>query len=65
MGVSCFVEGVGALFPGEVCAEVFEDIAEVVAAWTGIPLTQMMETESVKLLQMEEKMNISEPFGFQ
>ena len=34
-----------------------EDIAEVVAAWTGIPLTQMMETEAVKLLQMEERLH--------
>jgi ATP-dependent Clp protease ATP-binding subunit ClpC len=30
-----------------------DDIAEVVAAWTGIPVTQMMETESEKLLRME------------
>ncbi len=34
-----------------------EDIAEVVAAWTGIPLTQMMETEAVKLLQMEDRLH--------
>jgi ATP-dependent Clp protease ATP-binding subunit ClpC len=34
-----------------------EDIAEVVAAWTGIPLTQMLETEAVKLLQMEERLH--------
>ncbi len=33
-----------------------EDIAEVVAAWTGIPLTQMMETEAEKLLNMEERL---------
>ncbi len=31
-----------------------EDIAEVVASWTGIPVTQMMETEAEKLLRMEE-----------
>jgi ATP-dependent Clp protease ATP-binding subunit ClpC len=31
-----------------------EDIAEVVSSWTGIPLARMMETESEKLLQMEE-----------
>jgi ATP-dependent Clp protease ATP-binding subunit ClpC len=31
-----------------------EDIAEVVASWTGIPLTQMMETEAEKLLRMED-----------
>ncbi len=34
-----------------------EDIAEVVASWTGIPLTQMMETEADKLLQMEERLH--------
>ncbi len=31
-----------------------EDIAEVVSAWTGIPLTQVLETEAEKLLRMEE-----------
>jgi ATP-dependent Clp protease ATP-binding subunit ClpC len=33
------------------------DIAEVVASWTGIPVTQMMETEAEKLLQMEERLH--------
>jgi len=33
------------------------DIAEVVALWTGIPVTQMMETEAVKLLHMEERLH--------
>ncbi len=33
------------------------DIAEVVAQWTGIPVTQMMETEAEKLLQMEERLH--------
>ena len=33
------------------------DIAEVVHQWTGIPVTQMMETESEKLLQMEERLH--------
>ncbi len=33
------------------------DIAEVVAQWTGIPVTQMMETEAVKLLQMEDRLH--------
>jgi ATP-dependent Clp protease ATP-binding subunit ClpC len=32
------------------------DIAEVVHQWTGIPVNQMMETESKKLLQMEERL---------
>ena len=34
-----------------------EDIAEVVASWTGIPVTQMMETEAEKLLNMEERLH--------
>ncbi len=33
------------------------DIAAVVAQWTGIPVAQMMETESEKLLQMEERLH--------
>ncbi len=30
------------------------DIAEVVSVWTGIPVSQVMETEAKKLLRMEE-----------
>jgi len=33
------------------------DIAEVVAQWTGIPVTQMMETEATKLLHMEDRLH--------
>ncbi len=33
------------------------DIAEVVNQWTGIPLTQMMESEADKLLQMEDRLH--------
>jgi ATP-dependent Clp protease ATP-binding subunit ClpC len=33
------------------------DIASVVAQWTGIPVSQMMETEAQKLLQMEERLH--------
>jgi ATP-dependent Clp protease ATP-binding subunit ClpC len=33
-----------------------EDIAEVISNWTGIPLTQMLETEAEKLLRMEERL---------
>jgi len=33
------------------------DIAEVVHQWTGIPITQMMEAESQKLLHMEERLH--------
>ncbi len=34
-----------------------EDIAGVISQWTGIPITQMMESESEKLLQMEERLH--------
>lgn len=33
------------------------DIAEVVASWTGIPMTQMLETEAEKLLHMEVRLH--------
>jgi ATP-dependent Clp protease ATP-binding subunit ClpC len=33
------------------------DIADVVAQWTGIPVTQMMETEAEKLLSMEDRLH--------
>ena len=33
------------------------DIAEVVHQWTGIPVSQMMETEAQKLLEMEERIH--------
>lgn len=34
-----------------------DDIAEVVAMWTGIPVNVMMETEAEKLLNMEERLH--------
>lgn len=34
-----------------------EDIAEVVAMWTGIPVSKIAETESAKLLNMEEMLH--------
>ncbi len=33
-----------------------DDIAQVVAQWTGIPVSQMMETESERLLHMEDRL---------
>ncbi len=33
------------------------DIAAVIAQWTGIPVSQMMETEAAKLLKMEERLH--------
>ncbi|MFN3942483.1 MAG: ATP-dependent chaperone ClpB [Flavobacterium sp.] len=34
-----------------------EDIAEVVAKWTGIPITKMLQSEREKLLQLEEELH--------
>ncbi|MCB8968479.1 MAG: AAA family ATPase [Ardenticatenaceae bacterium] len=34
-----------------------DDIADVVASWTGIPINQMLETEAEKLLHMEERLH--------
>jgi len=33
------------------------DIAQVIAQWTGIPVSQMMETEAERLLQMEDRLH--------
>ncbi|MBL7997632.1 MAG: AAA family ATPase [Candidatus Kapabacteria bacterium] len=34
-----------------------DDIAEIVAKWTGIPVQRMLETERTKLLTMEERLH--------
>jgi ATP-dependent Clp protease ATP-binding subunit ClpB len=34
-----------------------EEIAEVVSAWTGIPMSRMMETERAKLLVLEDRIH--------
>jgi len=34
-----------------------EEIAEVVSAWTGVPVSRMMETERAKLLVMEDRIH--------
>lgn len=34
-----------------------EDIAEVVAKWTGIPVNRMLESEKAKLLRMEDELH--------
>ncbi len=34
-----------------------DDIAAVISMWTGIPVASMLETESAKLLQMEERLH--------
>jgi ATP-dependent Clp protease ATP-binding subunit ClpC len=33
------------------------DIAEVIAQWTGIPVSQMLESEAVRLLNMEDRLH--------
>jgi ATP-dependent Clp protease ATP-binding subunit ClpB len=35
-----------------------ESIAEIIARWTGIPVTKMLESEQQKLLRMEEKLKL-------
>ncbi len=44
----------GKLLKEEVDAE---DIAEVVAKWTGVPVSKMLESERIKLLKMEERIH--------
>ena len=44
----------GAMIKEEVDAE---DIAEVVARWTGIPVSRMLQSERVKLLKMESELH--------
>ncbi len=44
----------GAMLKEEVEAE---DIAEIVAKWTGIPVQRMLESERTKLLKMEERLH--------
>ncbi|MGH7339706.1 MAG: AAA family ATPase, partial [Candidatus Rokuibacteriota bacterium] len=34
-----------------------EDIAETVAKWTGVPVTRLLQSETVKLLKMEERVH--------
>ncbi|MDR3047997.1 MAG: ATP-dependent chaperone ClpB [Bacteroidales bacterium] len=47
-------QGEHALIDEEVTAD---DIAEVVARWTGIPVTKMMKSEKMKLLALEEELH--------
>ena len=48
------LQGAGALLKEEVDAD---DIADIVAAWTGIPVSRLMEGESAKLIHMEERLH--------
>lgn len=36
-----------------------QDVAEVVSRWTGIPVSRMQKSERVKLLALEEELQIS------
>ena len=48
------LQGAGALLKEEVDAD---DIAEIVAAWTGIPVSRLMEGETAKLIHMEARLH--------
>ena len=48
------LQGPGALLKEEVTAD---DVAEIVASWTGIPVTRLMEGELQKLVHMEERIH--------
>jgi ATP-dependent Clp protease ATP-binding subunit ClpB len=49
------LQGPGSLLREEVTAD---NIAEIVAAWTGIPVTKLMEGEVEKLVKMEERLHL-------
>ena len=34
-----------------------EDIAQIVAAWTGVPVSRLVEEETSRLLRMEEELH--------
>jgi ATP-dependent Clp protease ATP-binding subunit ClpB len=48
------LQGPGALLKEEVGAD---DVAEIVGAWTGIPVSRLMEAETAKLVRMEERLH--------
>ena len=48
------LDGPGRLLKEEVDAD---DIAEIVASWTGIPVTKLLEGEMAKLVHMEERLH--------
>ena len=48
------LQGPGALLKEEVTAD---DIAEIVGAWTGIPVSKLLEGETAKLVHMEERLH--------
>jgi len=48
------LQGPGALLKEEVTAD---DIAEIVGAWTGIPVSKLLEGETAKLVHMEARLH--------
>jgi len=48
------LQGPGSLLKEEVSAD---DIAEIVGAWTGIPVNRLLEGETNKLIHMEERLH--------
>jgi ATP-dependent Clp protease ATP-binding subunit ClpB len=48
------LQGPGTLLKEEVGAD---DIAEIVGAWTGIPVSRLMEGETAKLIHMEDRLH--------
>ncbi len=48
------LQGPGSMLKEEVTAD---DIAEIVAAWTGIPVSRLMEGEMAKLVKMEDRLH--------
>jgi len=48
------LQGPGSLLKEEVTAD---DIAEIVGAWTGIPVNRLLEGETNKLIHMEERLH--------
>jgi ATP-dependent Clp protease ATP-binding subunit ClpB len=48
------LQGPGSLLKEEVSAD---DVAEIVGAWTGIPVAKLLEGETAKLVHMEERLH--------
>ena len=48
------LQGPGSLLKEEVTAD---EIAEIVATWTGVPVSRLMEAETAKLVHMEERLH--------
>jgi ATP-dependent Clp protease ATP-binding subunit ClpB len=48
------LQGPGSLLKEEVSAD---DIAEIVSVWTGVPVSRLLEGETAKLIQMEDRLH--------